>query len=116
MLSTRIEYEAFAYREPELTEQLTDDEKLEHIGVEQVRHVLALFFLLKHIDIHFDQTDEDLVNMALRNVGELGSLISEGIFASFDTAIDRLKKVTTSTDGENASLLAPISTKGGEIK
>lgn len=103
-LATRLGYEAFAYREPETTEKLTEEEKLEHIGLEQARHVLALFFLLKHIDIRFDQTDEELVNLGLRSVGELGSLIGEGLFSSLDTAVERLATVTSFTDDQSDNI------------
>ena len=44
MLATRIEYEAFASREPELTEQLTDDEKLDLVHLQRrTRRPLFLF-------------------------------------------------------------------------
>lgn len=107
-IATHLEYKAFAYGEPEITSKLTDDEKLEHIGVEQLSHVLAVFFLLKHVDLRLMQTDVEGANTGIRHVGQLGSLITECLFTSFDTAVERLKEVTTSTDG-------PASTKKGEI-
>lgn len=103
-LETRLTYEAFAYSEPDITEKLTEEEKLEHIGVEQLRHALAVFFLLKHINIRFDQTDEEMVNINLQNLGSLGGLIGERLFQSFDDAIRMVNTATTFADDQSVTI------------
>lgn len=94
-LETRITYEPYVYRSPDQTQQLTDEDKLEHVGLQKARHVSALFFLLRHIDLRFEFIDEEATNMQLRNIGDLGVAISEGVFGDIDEAIETLKKVTT---------------------
>ena len=98
-----IEYK---FNKDELTEAEADVET----ALIRIRHISALWHLLKLIDVRSRWVDEDVISQRLdefsgsiNDLGDLGAAITDGLFGEIDSLSELLKKANAVA--ENVSII-----------
>jgi len=80
---TRIDYDTYpSHRSND--QPLTEKSKAEHQAIKRAFHLSALFFCLSHIGLTIDNADVTETEIHLRELGDLGQLITGGLFNEID--------------------------------
>lgn len=106
----RIEYHVGKVNDADVHDKFTEPEANNEAALARAKHVIALFTLLKLVDVQSRWTDEGVVwdrledlSDALNGLGELGAKISDGLFGNLDMLFEAYKEANATA--ENASVI-----------
>lgn len=104
--SFRISYDVLAYGEDGLLdEKYPKDIALLREVLIRAGHVTAIFWLFTLVNAdHIGRLSSTDVEIHLRDLGELGSSIADGIFSAADELDDELRKQIEAVIGEKTEL------------